>query len=672
MSDYYTREQLFETDGAGNYLLHRSIINADAALSEAMTDMTEKSVYESKLKDFYQVYASILKELTADEQKTYLNLQNSHGESALFLACDKVVPEIVKFLLNNYWVKPNLADNNNITPLMAACVAESHVLTDSAKREVISSLLKRGDLNVNLTNANGETALSLGFYDESNKELQSLLLEHKSTSLILDGENGARSLFLACEINYYDGVQAIVNYYNDDTSTLVDICNKKYDYISPNLETDLELTPFQIACINYNFDIIGLLLSIDGIDVNGIGFDRNTTLHFACFSAFLVEDNTVQKDIRLLQNTLCVIELLLRHPDIEKQQANFEDLLPFNILINVYTVQEILWQICELGCSNVFTWLKASVTESELIAACNQRQRLAGLNVALTPLQLACVKGNVSMVSRLLAIPNIDVDAPLPRNGLSTLSLMFSRLLIQVEHNKVVNIVNLLLMASQTDVNRMDASRCTALMHAISSNSMLPNTMSHTVIEQLAYLSLPSINHSSLFIVDDRPVSQTALDLCINRAFYFKNIGDELRYNYYLQIMNTLFSFNAKREQTEPEIPADLKNIRSRIGCSSLSRFDELSYFLYPSSSGTRDLLFFQSATSLTSEEKCNVLSLASQDKDFLTSSSCSSTSGLSQKNESDPSAPSTSVFSGSVMYRTKRNNPEGSHELAPKRACHR
>lgn len=637
MTDY-TREQILNVDKHGNTLLHRSITNAESALDATVTDINKKSFYFSALKNFFKIYRSALKHLTKDEQVTYLNQKNSYGETALILACKGILKSIVKILLTNSDINPNLADNGKITPLMAICLSEPHRKLYASRQQIVANLLARSDINVNLVNAHGQTALAITFLETTDNKLQSSLLEQEGIHLIQDGENGKKSLFLACQTNYAEGVNAILTHYknNHAQDKLLEICNARNEYFLPQVGEQLHLTPLQVASFYQNIDIVEELLTIEGIDVNAAWFDNSTTLHFACMSAFDVADGREQKNIALLQHALPIIELLVQHPNINKVQANYQGYTPFGILARAYTCQEILGQICELDCHHTLTWLMDNIKHSEEdLTVFNERQRQEELGLALTPLQIACVNGNANVVSRLLAIFDMDVNAPLPGSGLSTLALMFSEHLADVEETNIIHIIGLLLKDPRTDVNMLDASGHTALTYAISSNFVPLATMSKLISN-----SRTSINTQCYVILMGRQMLLTALDLCIEQAFFFKNVNNQERYEYYVQVAEILLRLGATRCQAMPELPVDL----THVGSSSLSLNDSLTMDLYPSSSTTSSAPFCQATTSFDSKEKFTYpFWSTSTESDSVAASSTSV--GLSQSEEINQSKPTDALF---------------------------
>lgn len=548
MTDYYTREQLFETDDFGNNLLHRCIMNAGDALLESMTDETKKSAYESMQLDFHKIYESIYESLDEEEQKIYLNSQNSSGDTALFLACNNFLPDVVECLLKDSFVDPNLANHTDTTPLMIACATKPSYDLKEIRRKIVRDLLARNDINVNL---------------------------------------------------------------------------------------------------------------------NASSIDKNTALHFVCKSAFRVEGAVVHKDAELLKNALDIINMLLKKSNTDKFEINNELKIPFDILAEVYSVEEILWHVCELNCNDVLLWLIENVKKSEqifqtFIGACNQRQMPEGINIELTPLQLACVKGNVDMVSCLLTIPHIDVNAPLAEIRLPTLSLMFNELPAEVDHAHIVDIINLLLEHEYTDVNIVDANQRTALVYAMNSRFIPLLTMSR-LIER----SKDFINRLGRIMYYGQQCFATPLDICLENIIFFGQRGDIVRYQYYLQIIDMLRRFDANIGPYIWRTTTVVENMPVNFDGSSSSLINEsLGPCLHASSLTTSISQSCPPASSLSPAEKSEVSSSLRQEQCLASASSTSSSSAVG------PSV--TSLFSGPVMYRTKRDNPEASHGLEPKRACHR
>lgn len=201
-------------------------------------------------------YLDIIELLLAN--KANVNLRNSFGETAVYIASEGHKTDVLRLLLEN-GAEVNYKDNNGNSPLHVACswtddssdiveillkhqaevdcfaegyITPLHIVAQNGNLKIVKILLEN-QANVNLTNENGETALHMAIKN-GNIDVLRLLLEH------------------GAEVN----------------------CN----------EYKNGLSPLHLAIIEYGvLEIIQMLLEKNA-DVNATSYDGKTPLHFAILS----------------------------------------------------------------------------------------------------------------------------------------------------------------------------------------------------------------------------------------------------------------------------------------------------------------------------------------------------------------------------------------------------
>ena len=183
----------------------------------------------------------------------YLNAQNIAGKTALWLACSIKQQDYVKILLEA-GSNPNIACNKGDTSLHAAVIA-------GCRKKIIRTVIDYG-ADVNITNKENETALTIACGNQSEGALDALL-KAKANPNIADA-NGDRCIHKAVKHDCSKEVlQAIINHGADLNAT--------------NKENTTALT---IASAKRNADTINVLLNA-GADPNIVAADGNTGIHHA-------------------------------------------------------------------------------------------------------------------------------------------------------------------------------------------------------------------------------------------------------------------------------------------------------------------------------------------------------------------------------------------------------
>ena len=216
------------------------------------------------------------------------------GMTALYLACCRTpyAEELVKLLLK-YHADPNISSDDGRTPLMAACNFRQY--------RVIPLLLQAG-ANVNSqTDHNSGKATALMIAVSQDTTSVSLLLNANDIDINLQNSGGRTALYWACSNGNNEMIQCLLKAKADprvcthqgDSPLLV------YTYKAPSTlakpivaallkagadpnvsEKNLNITPLHIACLRGQEDIVQLLLKAKA-NINALDRHGNTPLCLA-------------------------------------------------------------------------------------------------------------------------------------------------------------------------------------------------------------------------------------------------------------------------------------------------------------------------------------------------------------------------------------------------------
>ena len=143
--------------------INKGNINGMSALQCACINGNSFKKFEPK---FYEKLVMMIVELLINDKRCNVNKKNSNGETALFIAI-KTFANVAIMLIDNKRVNVNIQSNmTGDTPLHVAVLKymfpNGNIKDEQQNRlKVIQKLLSRSDLNLNIKNNNGKTALNL-------------------------------------------------------------------------------------------------------------------------------------------------------------------------------------------------------------------------------------------------------------------------------------------------------------------------------------------------------------------------------------------------------------------------------------------------------------------------------------------------------------------------------
>ena len=291
-------------------------------------------------------------------------------EKELFDACFKNEIGRFKRLLGHRNVDVNVGSKYGT--LLSLAVFRGHTT-------IVSVLLSRPDIDVNLVSGEGKTATSLYLaVQERRVEIVKLLLAKPGTKVNLVTESTPTPLSLAVLLGHVDTVKLLL------TGSNIDV----------NVRGKQGASPLFFAAQQGYLEIVELLLAVPGIDINLATFDGTTPL---CIATCKGNEE--------------VVKLLLAAPDI-------------NINARLNTGATILSLAAQNGRSRI----------TELLI-----EHGADVNLAKddgsTPLTFSANYGYVDVVRTLLRVPGVEVNSR-TNNGVTP--LLFA---VKLGYKDIVNLL---------------------------------------------------------------------------------------------------------------------------------------------------------------------------------------------------------------------------------------
>ena len=322
--------------------------------------------------------------------------RTSDGAISLHIACRYGHIGVVKLLLANKTTNVNQKNNRNSTPLYFASF-HGHV-------EIVKLLLQQPNIDVNMDawekihhyNCNQIMDLIADFVanrsihdavaSENISYIQQWLTQEDVDVNEVDSD-GRSCFFIACRAIPRDAEIKEINHthkkikenHHEDTQTrFLEIIKLllTVEGIDINQSDNQGWTPFFVACDSANTHIVDLLLSVKGIDIHKPNTEGATPLMCCCRNSYWCASWEI-------------VEVLLQQPNIDMNRAMDVDKYMNPLLI---------------ACDDNRIRIVRLLVEAEGIDI--NRQNKYGR----TPLSIACVQENLEIVRYLLQQPNIDVN----------------------------------------------------------------------------------------------------------------------------------------------------------------------------------------------------------------------------------------------------------------------
>ena len=186
--------------------------------------------------------------------------------------------------------------------------------------------------------------------------IKEFLIKNKNQINFFD-KNGHSALHLACLNNNEDIVKILISVPGIDINLLTKDMTPLY-YLDNEKDTE---TALHIACIEGNKNIVDLLLSVESIDVNCVAGNGDTPLHVACYSEQSIE----------------IVKSLTSNPSTNINCLDFYGNTPLYLscMENAYEVVKHL-----IGCNGIDVFLKNKFGESAIeCAKYNENEKIINL-----------------------------------------------------------------------------------------------------------------------------------------------------------------------------------------------------------------------------------------------------------------------------------------------------
>lgn len=308
------------------------------------------------------------------ELLTNINTLNGDENSVLHILCKERKPGLSPFhnLHGIYNSSTDLKDNYNIIKLLLTRLdlniniknkdgnTALHILcdytpskskpfgnidkTDNTERnisfDIVKLLLDRPDININLLNNNNDYPIDIA-YKNNKFDIFKLLLK-KNTDISIKN----KYLYLACKYSNFNIAKILLNDEN------IDINYKKTNEDNNSL-LHLLLIRTKNCCFDY-MECIMSLINNNNFDINCVNNDNYTSLHLMCdtneneSNIYLIKLLLSNKSIDVnyqcennkntalhfacIKNNIEVVEVLLTHQDIDIYIKNLYGLYPYDIV----------------------------------------------------------------------------------------------------------------------------------------------------------------------------------------------------------------------------------------------------------------------------------------------------------------------------------------------------
>ena len=324
-------------------------------------------------------------ELLVSHPQIDINLQTSQEETALQIACNNKLFDIIKVLLQHPQIDTNVKDSEGRTPLHLSC--------EKSKIDLIKTLLNNPKTDVNAIDHKQRTPLSIACFDKNLSIIQLLINRQDLRVSIPEQKN---------PIKY-----AIKK--NDRQIFKILIHHPSFDVNQLDLKS---VTPLGYAIKEQNIDFVHQLLLIPGIDINKQFFYKKKKYRYWGWR------NRSSDDDEGTFATPLNIALKLNNPQIMKMLAQ-SPLLNVNEYIKGKTVfhSAIITRSSQLAAlilsvPNVDVNLKTSIDPDSISLRTDRYDDqendpfLHGMNA----LHIACIQGDENTVKELLKRDDIDIN----------------------------------------------------------------------------------------------------------------------------------------------------------------------------------------------------------------------------------------------------------------------
>jgi len=471
-------------------------------------------------------------ELLGYQHRFDINSRNEQGETALYLACDKIRLDVVKRLCQEPKVDMNIKNAYGHTALMVSC--------EKGNLPIIETLLQYPDrYDINSQNVAGMTALVLAcIYNKVN--IVKRLCQEPKVDMNIEDLYGRTALMLSCEGGYLPIVEVLLQYQDrydincqdsDGFTALHLACNNNHVDVVKRLCQDpkLDMTKknvyaykaLMIGCDKGYLPIVEVLLQYqDRYDINCQDNDGFTALHLACNN-----------------NHVDVVKRLCQEPKVDVTKKN----------VFAYTALMI-------GCDKGYLPIVEVLLQYQDRYDINFRN-----NMRQTALYLACENNHFDIVKRLCQEPKVDMSLKDVRG--------FTALMVCCEKGYLPIVELLLQYQDRYDINSQNNQRYTALHEACRKNHV-------NIVKRLCKDSTLNMSLKDLY-------GNTALMICHEKGYL--PIAEELlqyqdRSNGHQQTTTMLHSACydgnvdvVKRLCQDPKLDMSLKdkhgNTALMIGC---------------------------------------------------------------------------------------------------------
>ena len=355
------------------------------------------------------------------EKDAYVNKQNILGNTALILACYKNHTDVALALLEDDDIDVNLANQNGITAL--------HLTSEKGMLAIVEKLIEKG-ADVNIQDEDGDTAL-IGACQYKQSDVALALLNVDGIEVDLANNNGETALHRASS----KGMLSVVE----------ELIEKR---ANAKMQDKDGYTALMVACYDRHTDIALALLKHSNINVDLANNKGETALHHASHHGMLaVVEKLIEKDADVNKQdkdgyTALIGACYEKHADVALALLNVDGI--------------------EVDLVNVIgeTALHRASHQGMLAVVKKLIEKRADVNKqnedGYTALIWACVFNHADIALALLNVDGIEVDLANVVGGTALQLASHQGMLAVVEK----------LIEKRADVNKQNRNGFTALMWA--------------------------------------------------------------------------------------------------------------------------------------------------------------------------------------------------------------
>ena len=334
----------------------------------------------------------------------HLSKRNKQGNTCLHLACEWGSLAVAKYLIE-VGFKINEKNSQGDTPL--------HICIQYERLEIFDYLLsdEREDVDINSSNELGETPLHIASFNPLLHFAEEIISHPKFNSIDTPDISGETPLFNACHAKKEDVIskkEDVISKKEDVISKKEDVISKKEDVISKKedvISKKEDVISKKEDVISKKEDVISKKEDVISKKEDVISKKEDVIPKKEDVISFLLSKNCDLLCVNIFGET--VLNVVLRLGLFKIAGSIFEVMESYPSKLQNYFGQTLLHIVCTTGDVKIVK----SLAHYSTVYALSEDINLIDKVNELTPLQCACMQGNVPLFEYLLnEVPDCDPD----------------------------------------------------------------------------------------------------------------------------------------------------------------------------------------------------------------------------------------------------------------------